>query len=62
MRGAEPITSNLPSENIAMGIGSKRLAGTGRTAGNLLKKLVKKGIVSADGTGAGGEGGAEEGA
>ena len=62
MRGAEPITSNLPSENIAMGIGSKRLAGTGRTAGNLLKKLVKKGIVSADGIGAGGEGGAEEGA
>ncbi|KAL3783911.1 hypothetical protein HJC23_007649 [Cyclotella cryptica] len=47
-RGAEPITSNLPSENIAMGIGSSRLKGTGRTAGNLLKKLVKKGIVSAD--------------
>ncbi|KAL7463317.1 hypothetical protein ACHAXS_003691 [Conticribra weissflogii] len=45
-----PITSNLPSENIAMGIGSTRLAGTGRTAGNLLKKLVKKGIVSADGS------------
>lgn len=45
----QPITSNLPSENIAMGIGSTRLAGTGRTAGNLLKKLVKKGIVSVDG-------------
>jgi hypothetical protein len=49
-RGGEPITSNLPSENIAMGIGSSRLKGTGRTAGNLLKKLVKKGIVSADGS------------
>ncbi len=43
--GAEPITSNLPSENIAMGIGSKRLAGTGRTAGILLKKRQKQGIV-----------------
>jgi len=49
IRGAEPITSNLPSENIAMGVGSKRLAGTGRTAKNLITKLVKQGIVSADG-------------
>ena len=49
-KGAEPITSNLPSENIAMGIGSTRLKGTGRTAGILLKKLVKQGIVSADGS------------
>lgn len=59
VRGAEPITSNLPSENIAMGVGSKRLAGTGRTAKNLITKLVKQGIVSADGSGApgGGRGG-----
>jgi len=47
----EPITSNLPSENISMGIGSKRIAGTGRTAGILLKKQQKQGIVpSADGS------------
>lgn len=45
VKGGEPITSNLPSENIAMGIGSKRLAGTGRTAGILLKKQQKQGIV-----------------
>ena len=49
IRGAEPITSNLPSENIAMGVGSKRLVGTGRTAKNLITKLVNRGIVSADG-------------
>ena len=49
-KGAEPITSNLPSENIAMGIGSKRIAGTGRTAGILLKKQQKQGILSADGS------------
>jgi hypothetical protein len=49
-KGAEPITSNLPSENISMGIGSTRLKGTGRTAGILMKKLVKQGIVSADGS------------
>lgn len=54
IRGAEPITSNLPSENIAMGVGSNRLAGTGRTAKNLITKLVKQGIVSADGRDAGG--------
>ena len=46
----EPLTSNLPSENIDMGIGSKRIAGTGRTAGILLKKQQKQGIVSGDGT------------
>ena len=54
IRGAEPITSNLPSENIAVGVGSKRLAGTGRTAKNLITKLVKQGIVvSADDSGPG---------
>jgi len=44
IRGAEPITSNLPSENISMGVGSKRLVGTGRTAKNRNTKLVKQGI------------------
>ena len=56
-KGAEPITSNLPSENISIGIGSKRIAGTGRTAGILLKKQQKQGIVSADGQHLGGPGG-----
>lgn len=45
VKGGEPLTSNLPSENIAMGIGSKRIVGTGRTAGILLKKQQKQGIV-----------------
>ena len=56
IRGGEPITSNLPSENISMGIGSKRIAGTGRTAAILLRKQKQQGIVSADGTHAGGGG------
>jgi len=38
-----PLSSNLPSENRALGIGSKRLAGTGRTAGIKAKKLEKMG-------------------
>jgi transcription initiation factor TFIIE subunit alpha len=43
------ITSNLPSENFALGIGSKRLAGTGRTAGIKAKKLEQTGVAqSAD--------------
>ena len=58
-KGAEPITSNLPSENITMGIGSTRVKGTGRTAGILMKKLVKQGIVSADGSEDGGVDGAK---
>merc|ERR1712238_347632 len=33
-----PLTSNLPSDNRAMNIGSKRLEGTGRTAGIKAKK------------------------
>lgn len=57
-KGAEPITSNLPSENMSMGIGSSRIKGTGRTAGILMKKLVKQGIVSADGSEDGVAGGA----
>jgi transcription initiation factor IIE alpha subunit len=43
------VTSNLPSENFALGIGSKRLAGTGRTAGIKAKKLEQQGVAqSAD--------------
>ena len=59
-KGAEPITSNLPSENMSMGIGSSRIKGTGRTAGILMKKLVKQGIVSADGSEDGVAGGASK--
>jgi transcription initiation factor IIE alpha subunit len=44
-KGKAPITSNFPSENFALGIGSKRLAGTGRTAGNRAKKLEQLGVV-----------------
>jgi hypothetical protein len=40
----EPLSTNLPSENISMGIGSKRIAGTGRTAGLLIKKQERQGI------------------
>jgi transcription initiation factor IIE alpha subunit len=41
----KPITSNLPSENFALGIGSTRLAGTGRTAGIKISKLQKQGLA-----------------
>jgi transcription initiation factor TFIIE subunit alpha len=44
--GKSPITSNLPSENFALGIGSKRLAGTGRTAGIKAKKLEQQGVAT----------------
>jgi len=48
-KGKAPITSNLPSENFSLGIGSKRLAGTGRTAGIKAKKLELQGVAdSAD--------------
>ena len=40
-----PITSNLPSENFALGIGSTRLAGTGRTAGIKAIKMQKQGLA-----------------
>jgi hypothetical protein len=40
------VTSNLPSENFSLGIGSKRLAGTGRTAGIKVKKLEQMGIAN----------------
>ena len=41
VKGKEPLTSNLPSENFSLGIGSKRLAGTGRTAGIKAKKRAQ---------------------
>jgi len=44
-KGKDPITSNLPSENFALGRGSKRLAGTGRTAGIKAKKLEQIGVA-----------------
>ena len=37
-----PLSSNLPSENFALGIGSTRLEGTGRTAGIKAKKLAQQ--------------------
>eukprot|EP00978_Attheya_sp_CCMP212_P003974 scaffold8467_cov59-Attheya_sp.AAC.4 len=40
------LTSNFPSENLALGIGSNRLAGTGRTAGIKAKKLAQQGVVT----------------
>ena len=42
IKGAGPLTSNLPSENRMLNIGSMRLEGTGRTAGVKLKKLREK--------------------
>jgi len=44
-KGMAPITSNLPSENFALGRGSKRLAGTGRTAGIKARKLEQQGVA-----------------
>ena len=37
-----PLSSNLPSENFALGIGTTRLEGTGRTAGIKAKKLAQQ--------------------
>lgn len=44
-KGKSPITSNYPSENFTLGIGSKRLAGTGRTAGIKARKLEQQGVA-----------------
>jgi hypothetical protein len=44
-KGRGPLSSNLPSENILLGIGSKRIRGTGRTAGIKAKKLAQQGVV-----------------
>mmetsp|Transcript_22477 Transcript_22477/g.62611 ORF Transcript_22477/g.62611 Transcript_22477/m.62611 type:complete len:544 (-) Transcript_22477:564-2195(-) len=44
-KGKAPITSNLPSENFAMGRGSKRIEGTGRTAGIKTRKLQQQGVA-----------------
>jgi len=40
--GSQPLTSNLPSENREMGIGSERWEGTGRTYGVRQKKKSQK--------------------
>jgi hypothetical protein len=45
-----PLTSNLPSENRVMNIGTKRVAGTGRTAGIKMKKLMGFGKPMGDHT------------
>mmetsp|Transcript_13937 Transcript_13937/g.40775 ORF Transcript_13937/g.40775 Transcript_13937/m.40775 type:complete len:478 (-) Transcript_13937:100-1533(-) len=45
-KGSGPLTSNMPGENFSMGIGSKRLAGTGRTANIKAKKLAQQGVVT----------------
>lgn len=39
-----PLSSNLPSENFSLGIGSKRIEGTGRTAGIKAKKRAQLGM------------------
>lgn len=44
-KGKEPITSNLPSENYALGRGSKRIVGTGRTAAIKARKLEQQGVA-----------------
>lgn len=41
-KGSGPLTSNLPSENRMMNIGSKRIEGTGRTASVRIKKMKEK--------------------
>ena len=41
-----PITSNLPSENFQLGVGSQRLAGTGRTWGQRVQKLQEQGVAA----------------
>jgi len=54
-KGSGPLTSNLPSENIALEIGSKRIAGTGRTASIRAKKLERQAAeAAARGEGVGG--------
>ena len=44
-KGKDPITSNLPSENYALGRGSKRIVGTGRTAAIKARKLEQQGVA-----------------
>lgn len=45
-RGKDPISSNLPSENFALGIGSKRIEGTGRTMAMKVKKMAEQGLAN----------------
>ena len=44
-KGKSPISSNLPSENFALGIGSTRIAGTGRTVSCKVSKMQKEGLA-----------------
>lgn len=45
-KGKEPITSNLPGENYSRNEGSKRIKGTGRTAGLKKKKELEQQCVT----------------
>lgn len=45
-KGKDPIISNLPSENYALGRGSKRIEGTGRTAAIKARKLEQQGVAT----------------
>ena len=47
-KGSGPLSSNLPSENFALGIGSVRIEGTGRTANIKKKKRAQLGIVESE--------------
>jgi len=49
-KGSGPLSSNLPSENFALGIGSVRIEGTGRTANIKKKKRAQLGIVESEET------------
>lgn len=44
-KGKAPISSNLPSENFSLGIGSKRIEGTGRTMAMKVSKMQKEGLA-----------------
>ena len=44
-KGKAPITSNLPSENFQLGIGSTRIEGTGRTMAMKVSKMQKEGLA-----------------
>lgn len=45
-KGKSPISSNLPSENFALGIGSTRIEGTGRTMAMKVSKMQKEGLAT----------------
>ena len=49
-KGKGPLSSNLPSENFSLGIGTKRLEGTGRTASIKAKKRAQQGVIESNNT------------